>query len=424
MNTDRTFTNVDDTVLVKLISQASHRVVFVAPGLRKVVADALADALKRLPGKVMVVLDVDAEVCRLGYGDEEGLVSIKDAAEKAGSRLHHQPGVRIGLVIADSDTIVYSPVPLLIEADSDLPDKPNAIILNGSVPAAIEAACGVGVEADAARQVGMEFVNEAALEAVKADLKASPPKEFNIARIERVFNSALHFIELEILDYRLRAKKVRLDVELFGMGDTFLRERVENTFKPFDDAEFLTLRIPKLGVDGMPVPKETEIFGPEVIEQERNRLKKEFLFDIPKFGVVIRRANKQEFEQRLELLKQRLKLYIVAVQKNIKDHLAKAKEKLKASLVEVVRKNPPPAWKKFMDSGGLSAEEAGRLLDDALDKAFAGMVSEFNPTIRWIYKDVTYETIHNVDFRKGLEKSFGVARADKLFSEHDAAPEK
>jgi hypothetical protein len=37
---------------------------------------------------------------------------------------------------------------------------------------------------------------------------------------------------------------------------------------------------------------------------------------------------------------------------------------------------------------------------------------------------VTYETIHNVDFRKGLEKSFGVARADKLFSEHDAAPEK
>ena len=66
MNAERTFTNVDDRVLVKLISQASHRVVFVAPGLRQVVAEALADALRRLPGKVMVVLDVDAEVCRLG----------------------------------------------------------------------------------------------------------------------------------------------------------------------------------------------------------------------------------------------------------------------------------------------------------------------------------------------------------------------
>ena len=102
----------------------------------------------------------------------------------------------------------------------------------------------------------------------------------------------------------------------------------------------------------------------------------------------------------------------------------KAKEKLKASLVEVVRKTPPPAWKKFMDSDGLSGEEAGRLMDEALEGAFAGVALEFKPTIRWIYKDVTYETIHNPDFRKGLEKSFGAARADKLFSEHDAAPEK
>jgi hypothetical protein len=34
MNTDRTFTNVDDKVLVNFISQASQRVMFVAPGLR------------------------------------------------------------------------------------------------------------------------------------------------------------------------------------------------------------------------------------------------------------------------------------------------------------------------------------------------------------------------------------------------------
>ena len=41
MNAERTFTNVDDKVLVKLISQAAQRVMFVAPGLRKEVADAL-----------------------------------------------------------------------------------------------------------------------------------------------------------------------------------------------------------------------------------------------------------------------------------------------------------------------------------------------------------------------------------------------
>lgn len=226
MNAGRTFTNVDDAVLESLIAMAVRRVTFVAPGLRKGVADALACAWLRLPGQVTVILDVDAEVCRLGYGDEHGLAIIKEAAEKAGTRLAHQPGVRIGLLIADDTTVIYSPVPLLIEAGSQLPNKPNAIIIGNGVPSTIEAACGVGVEAHATREVGLEFVNEAKVQAVKEDLKASPPKEFNIARIERVFNSTVHFVELEFLDYRLRAKKVKLGMELSGLGDDYLRERV------------------------------------------------------------------------------------------------------------------------------------------------------------------------------------------------------
>jgi hypothetical protein len=372
---------------------------------------------------VTVVLDVDAEVCRLGFGDIEGIDCIKVAAEKAGVRVLHQPGVRIGLLIVDGSTVVYSPVPLLIEAGSVQPEKPNAVVLTNTVPAAIEAACGVGKDGDAARQVGMEFVADAALNAVKEDLKASPPRPFNIARVERVFNSALHFVEVEFLDYRLRAKKVKLDVELFGMGDDFLRERVENTFKPFDDAEFLTVRIPKLDGNGKQIPNQNERFSPEVIEHERRRLKKEFLFDIQNFGVVIRRANKEQFEARLKLFRERLKLYVETVKKNVDDHLKTAKLKLRGSLVEVVKKNPPVPWRKFMDGGSLTTEEAERLLDEALDRAFAGVVSEFNPTIRWTYKDVTYQTIHDPDFRKGLEKCFGQARAAKLFSEYDAAPE-
>src|SRR5262249_50734846 len=105
--------------------------------------------------------------------------------------------------------------------------KPNAIMLTANVPAAVEAACGLGAEGKAERDVGLAPVSASAVEEVKKDLKERPPKEFNIARIERVFNSALHFVELEILDYRLKAKKVKLDAELFGLGDDYLRERVE-----------------------------------------------------------------------------------------------------------------------------------------------------------------------------------------------------
>jgi len=423
MDSQKTFTNIDDDALVERISRATQRVVFVAPGLREKVAEALGEALMRLPGRVTVVLDVDAEVCRLGYGDEKGLEAIQCATERAGTGVFQQPGVRIGLLIVDSDTIVYSPVPLLIEAGSTQPEKPNAIVLPANVLPSLEAACGLGGIDNNGREVGLTSVRTEAVEAVKKDLKERPPKEYNIARAERVFNSSLHFVELEILDYRLRAKKVRLDAELFGMGDDYLRDRIENTFKPFDDAEFLTVEIPKLDKDGKPMPDKTESFGPKMIEQERLQIKRAFLFDIPKFGVVIRRANKQEFENRLKLLETRLKLYVDGVNKCIKGHLEKAKEQIKAALVEAVRKNPPLAWKKFMDGGTLTTDEAERLLDGELDRSFSGVVSEFNPTIRWIYKDVTYDTIHNPGFRKVLEKHFGKAKAEKLFPEHDAAPE-
>ncbi len=424
LNADRTFTNVDDGVLVRQISSAMQRVVFIAPGLRKPIAEALAAAFQRLTGKVTVILDVDAEVCRLGYGDDKGLEFIKRAAEQAGTSVLHQPGVRIGLLIVDDNTIVYSPVPLLIEAGSEQPDKPNAIVLSGAVPAAIEVACGLSAGGDRLRQVGKDNLNTAAVEAVKADLKANPPKEFNIARIERVFNSALHFVELKIQHYRLQTKKVTLNAELFALADHYLEERIENTFRPFDDAALLTVAIPKLLADGSEVPNETETFGPDVIDLERERLKKTFLFDVPRFGVVIRRANKNEFEEQLKLLEQKLKLYATAVKETIKGHLDKAKDQLKKSLAERLSQNPPAVWKKYLDRDTISKEEAEQLITHQLDKSFAPIGSDFQPEIRWIYKDVTYETIHNGEFRTALEKQFGKERAAKLFVEYDAAPEK
>jgi hypothetical protein len=421
---DRTFTNVDDAVLERLIRSAQTRVIFVAPGLRGPVAQALADLLQQNPPiDVNIILDVDGEVCRLGYGDLQGLDLIMEATQHAGVGVLHQPGIRIGLLIVDENTVVYSPTPLLIEAGSKQPNKPNAIFLKNAVPAAVQAACGSDEENDATRELGLDFMRPEDVKKVAEDLKANPPKEFDIARIERVFNSALHFVEFEISDYRLHAKTVKLETALFGLGDQYLRETIENTFKPFKDAEFLNLRIPNLDESGEAIADETKLFGPDVIDSERRQIKKEFLFDIPKFGVVIRRKDKDVFQKRVKRLEKQIKLYVEEINKVIEGQLKKAQEKLSKSLVSVLTKNPPREWQKFMDDGKLSEKETRRLLGDALAAAFKKAVPNFSPTIRWIYKDVTYETIHKPDFRAALEKHFGKDRADKLFSEFDVAPE-
>jgi len=117
---------IDDQKLVAAISTASRQIVFAAPGVSQVVAEALAAAWKRLGiYAVSIILDVDAEVCRLGYGTIEGLQCLQSLAQSLGTMVCHQPGLRIGILVTDQNILVYTPTPLLIEAGSAQEQRPN-----------------------------------------------------------------------------------------------------------------------------------------------------------------------------------------------------------------------------------------------------------------------------------------------------------
>ena len=134
MTTDgRTFAVASDEALVGLISRARNRLVVIAPALTQAVANALSrrfDDLGQLD--VTVILDSDPEVYRLGFGDQAALETIRAASAKNLFDLREQAGVRIGVVISDDTTMVYSPVSKNIEAGSTSVEKPNAIVLSGS----------------------------------------------------------------------------------------------------------------------------------------------------------------------------------------------------------------------------------------------------------------------------------------------------
>ena len=89
-----------------------------APGVRKKVAEAICGAGERLgdAGNVSVILDVSEEVCRIGFGDIEGLRILQQNRLICG-RLSAQEGVRIGILITDEDTLIYTPTALLQEAE-------------------------------------------------------------------------------------------------------------------------------------------------------------------------------------------------------------------------------------------------------------------------------------------------------------------
>ena len=64
--------------------------------------------------------------------------------------LREQPGVRIGVVISDTTTMVYSPVSQNVEAGSTTVEKPNAIVLTGGAGDRIASAAGADTGENAA----------------------------------------------------------------------------------------------------------------------------------------------------------------------------------------------------------------------------------------------------------------------------------
>lgn len=117
-----------DIELEGQISCARRRLVVIAPGLSESVAKAIIKKWHELGrDAVQVVLDPDPEVCRLGLGDLAALQLLHETAEQIRGRIHQQQGLRVGVVVTDETTTVYSPTPRLIEAGGKRGERLNAL---------------------------------------------------------------------------------------------------------------------------------------------------------------------------------------------------------------------------------------------------------------------------------------------------------
>jgi hypothetical protein len=422
---ERTFVRVDDGVLIRTIGRARQRLVFIAPGVRKKVADALASAMDVIPpDAIHFVVDVDSEVVRLGYGTLAGLEVLQSAADSHKTTLNHHPGIRIGLLIADDTTLIYSPTPLLIEAGSNQPSKPNAIMLTAELPKGLADACAIGEEQHATLQVGKDPVDARKLDEVKRELEERPPKKFNVAKIELVFSSLLHYVEFRIEDYKLTTRSMLLKPHLFGLKNEDIVRRLTSRFKLFAESDSLTVEVPAIGSDGKPqVNEPKQKFGPLSVDRERNRIKKRFVIEAGEFGSLILRRDVPEFEKEVTVLRAKLQAYRDAVQEELKKRTNEIVAELLAGLKERLKTDPPDQWRsRFLQKEPTDAD-VKRLFEEDVRGEVDRVKTDFAPKIFTAYKDVTYQTFKDETFRRLMEEHFGKEAIDRIFSEHDAAPE-
>ena len=437
------FTVVNDETLCAAIEATEQSLVYVAPGVTKPVVDAMGASLRTKPHlQVTAIIDLDPEVYRLGFGTEEGLRALQELAGQQHFALRQQQGLRVGLLVTDQRTLVYSPTPLLIEAGSTSEEKPNAIVISRGVDptAALLHACGApgvgGVGAPPPRdaEVGRTPATPAAVDASLASLKEVPPKKFSVARIERVYESKIQFVELELTGYRLSAKRVNIPNDLLVGEDMAFRERLKNSFLLLQGEQTITVRIPVFDPQtAKPKPAENgghlpmEEWSEATLERHRKSLYDDFLINLPRFGCVIMRRNRPELDKRLNLLEAQLKEFNKAIQKELGAKLTGAVKALAQTLLPRIRDSLPQRYKRVLPVGSPADDLLLAMLEEDLAASFGASAEVFKPELRWVFKDVTYESISDTQFRKALSKALSDSGGDRLvaqlFSEHDAAPE-
>lgn len=404
MSSSGAITVASDDAIIGLIRATRHRLVVLAPALSVPVGKVLCQRWRELgPERVSVILDVDPEVYRLGYGQVEALTMLEQVAASIGTMLQRQSGIRIALVVSDSATLVYSPTPLLIEAGptpTSLRQAPktNAIFLEHT-PSVISNDLGCGEQGVRSQTIGLDKAERHEIESVKEDLGRNPPQKFDIARKVRVFNTALEFVEFELRGCFLSRKTIPIPSDLMGLAkDTKTQRLLTSHFKL--------------------VGEEHNVSSDGVI-----RLKKwicdRYLITLPGYGAVVLRTNKPDFELAIKSLRR----YVSRFQRHIVDELQKVMdancESLVNALTPAVVASPPARWTRFLGNNP-GKDELIAALQDEIKRTFGSaqeLVSKMEVSV--LFKGVTYELLSNPDFIEKARRAIPMLK--QLHEEYDAA---
>ncbi len=419
---NRTFAVASDDVLIDLIRKARRRLVVISPALTDKVAAALADRLSDLGSlAISVIVDADPEVYRLGFGTESALDTLREASDRNMFDLRVQPGLRIGAMISDETTMIFSPVPQLIEAGSTSIEKPNAIILSGTATDRLADAAGAGsAEAAAKQEIGTQPLTPAAVQAVKQDLKANPPQPFDVARALRVFSSRVQYVELEVANYRFSSKQVPLPPELLDVADDRLKKQISSRIRaPVNDLGKLTVLIKTAEkIDAVEVDDKW-------LSGERKRIEDVYTFVVPNFGRVILSSDRQAFHSEIERFTENLESYHRAVLSALEGVKTDFEDRLVKEYLPRWQEHPPANFARY----GLvpTKENLEQQLRDSVQDLLQKAISFEPPRVRIVYKNIAPESVRDTDFLEPLRKimqrrGVPVAVINSLFASGDAAP--
>lgn len=409
-----TFQEVNDASLINLISKARQRIVFVAPGVHQPVAEALGKRLCEIDHlQVTVVIDPDEDVCRIGYGDAKGLELLSGYAERQGFALMAQPGLRVGVLLVDEITLVWSPTPRSVEsapsdnaATSTVSSAPNGLLL-GTNPGeqlahAVSAAGTDTLPLDA--EIGAEVVTSERVKKTLEGLAKNPPIPVDLARITRVFSTKLQFAEFTVRGAKFSKRELKVSSDYINadiQGE--LKGLVDSRLRAFGDFRDEEVEVPAFS-NGIEVFDQNgkrlkEKVSEASLQRQRNELERRYLFNVPGFGRLIAKDDKQELERLVAAYRAQLEAYSEAIRQRLDEQAARIIDE---------------AAKLIADRAARSGTQLdGNQLRESIQKSLDRTKDEV-PEVKLVFKDVTYEQTKNPEFRAKVDKALPASKRKQL----------
>jgi hypothetical protein len=386
--------------LVDLISSATRRVAFLAPGVQMPVAQALAGALRRLDqNSVNIIVDTRPDVFRLGYGTLEALEHLNQVANECGTLVCHQEGVQVGVLLADDVLAVYAPKPLLVaESDVELGEVNGLVIGLGDNASDVAEQLGA-TDSLLGREFGLEGVSNFGMSELKAELEKNPPQKFELARTVRVFNARFEFVELELKGSKVTSKEVTLPKDLIAVPSADVQRKLKTSYRLIDQSDVIAK-------------------AQQEVEELRKEIEKRFLRVIPGFGMAVLRTDRDLFDTAMTDLAQCVALFQSVVDGELEVAVERSVAEIAGALAPAIEANPTDEylqWAKWRN-------EATALLfvKDHLRGCFAEAAKSVQRiSVNVVIKGVTYESLKDERFLGAAKKAF--PELEELFNEFEAA---
>jgi len=417
-----TFIAATDAQIIGLVASATQRLVVVLPACSSLVATAIAARMNDLQGlSLAVILDADAEVYRMGYGEVAALEILRKAAAEASFRLREQPGVRIGLVVSDDRTLIYAPVSANIEAGSTSDEKPNGIMLGGHVADMLAEKAGASQKSDQSQppEIGCESLSHERVTEAQKDLERTPPLPVDLTRRLNVFITRVQYVELKAKGYQLSRRRAELPIDFVGMASEDLKEKVTGRIRtPLDGIGKLEI---KIEVDGkIEALKVDEKF----LQSERQEIEKALTHVMPKRGRIILRADRGAFDYQVERFKAIVTSYQEALAEKIEGERLSFQKSFVDEFLSRWTTSPPERLKRRWKEP--TKEQLQEAIEAEADKLFDQIVKLEGPDVSVVYKDLAIEDLGDKEFMKVLHAVMvkgGVKPADlkRLFEQGEAA---